>query len=360
MRENQHRPPTAPGRPRVVVDVSGHGFGHAGQLAPILALLHARRPGLAFVVRSALEPGALASVLRVPFTSHEAPPDRGLSMHDPVTVDREASRAWYDSLERAFDRLVEEDAARLRSLAPDLLVSNIGFLGLAAAARVGVPAVAVCSLTWPDIARAYGVASAAMLERMRDAHRAARLTVQLEPHLAMEWLEPKRSVGPVARTGRPRRAELEAALGCPPATRIVLVAFGGIAMPRLLVEPPPIPGVLWLGDRVRGPGLATTERVGLPFPDLLASVDLLLTKTGYGLFAEAAAAGTPLLYLERPDWPEAPFLERWIREQGIGAPLPRDPEALVAAVQAMLARPRPAAVTPTGIAEAVALIERFL
>lgn len=348
------------GRPRIVVDISGHGFGHAGQLAPILAELLARRPGLEFVVRSALEPDALASVLLVPFATGAGPPDRGLVMRDPVTVDLEASRAWYRTLERDIERLVEEDAARLRALAPDLVLSNIGFLGLAAAARIGVPAVAVCSLTWPDIAGAYGVAPPSLLERMRDAHRAARHTVQLQPHLPMEWLEPKCSVGPVARTGRARRVELEAALGCPPGTRIVLVAFGGIAMPHLLVEPPPIPGVVWLGDRVRGPGLATTDRVGLSFPDLLASVDLLLTKTGYGLFAEAAAAGTPLLYLERPDWPEAPFLETWIRERGIGAPLPRESAALAAAVEAVLARPRPAPIAPTGIAETVALLERFL
>ncbi|MCX7629682.1 MAG: hypothetical protein N2038_05465 [Geminicoccaceae bacterium] len=345
---------------RLVVDVSGHGFGHAGQLAPVLARLRSEHPDVAFVVRSPLSPAELAAVLGVPFATAPGPPDHGLLMHDPVTVDRAASRAYYAALARDFDRLVAEDAERLRALAPDLLISNIGFLGLAAADRAGIPAVALCSLDWLDVARAYDLLEPAMIARMEAAYRSARLLVRLTPHLPMDWHERARTVGPVARTGRRRRAELAAHLGCSPNTRIVLVAFGGIAMPRLLVEPPALAGVLWLGDRARGPGLASTEGVPFRFPDLLASVDLLITKTGYGLFAEAAAAGTPVLYLERPDWPEAPFLERWIRDHGIGAPLPKDPTALERAVRALLDRPRPRPVAPTGVDEAVALLATFL
>lgn len=344
----------------LVLDVSGHGFGHAGQLAPILAELRARRPDLDLVVRSALPLDALRSVLGIDFDTAEGAPDGGLIMVDPVTVDRTATRRWYDALERDFDRLVEEDAARLRRLAPDLLLSNIGFLGLAAAARIGLRAVAVCSLTWPDIALAYGVVSSSLLERMREAHRSASLTIQLRPHLAMDWLERKRSVGPVARIGRPRREALRSALGLGSDTLLGLVAFGGIEAGERLAELPKLPGVAWLGDRVVRPGMLSTRGLELPFPDLLASVDFLVTKTGYGLFAEAAAAGVPVLFRPRPDWPEAPGLERWIEEVGIGRPLPSDPQALADLIEALRASPRPRAVAPTGIAETVALLETFL
>lgn len=345
---------------RLLLEISGHGFGHAGQLAPILAELHRRRPGLRVVVRSTLPEAALEALLGIPHERADPAPDPCLLMHDPVTVDRPATRAAYDALEARWAALVAGEAERLRALAPDLVLANAGFLVLAAAATAGIPAISIGSLDWADIAEAYGVASRAMLERMRAAYGSARLAILLTPHLPMEWLGRRMSVGPVARVGRRRRAELEAGLGLPSGTLVALVAFGGIAAAERLAELPDLPGVVWLADRLERPGMRSTRGLDIPFPDLLASVDLLVTKTGYGLFAEAAAAGTPLLFRPRPDWPEAPFLEGWIRAVGIGRPLPTEREELAAAIEAVRAAPRPRPVPPSGVAEAVAILERYL
>ena len=347
-------------RARIVVDISGHGFGHAGQLAPILAELHRRRPELRLVVRSTLPEEPLEAILGGTFERAEPPPDPCLAMHDPVHVDRAATRAAYATLEAGFETLVEAEAARLRALAPDLLVANIGFVGLAAAARAGVPAIAIGSLNWADIAAAYEVASPAMVERMRAAYRSAELTVLLTPHLPTPWLDRRVSVGPVARVGRPRRAELRAALGLAPDILLGLVAFGGIDGAERLATLPAIDGVAWLADRVERPGMLTTRGLDLTFPDLLASVDVVITKSGYGTFAEAAAAGVPVLYRPRPDWPEAPWLEGWIRQVGIGRPLPPDADGIAALVEELRAAPRPRPVPPTGVADAVAILERRL
>lgn len=58
------------------------------------------------------------------------------------------------------------------------------------------------------------------------------------------------------------------------------------------------------------------DRLQLSFVDVLASVDVLLTKPGYGSFAEAACHGVPVLYVPRVDWPEEPYLVRWLSEHG--------------------------------------------
>jgi UDP:flavonoid glycosyltransferase YjiC (YdhE family) len=55
---------------------------------------------------------------------------------------------------------------------------------------------------------------------------------------------------------------------------------------------------------------------GLAYADMLASVDALVTKPGYGSFVEAVGSGVPVLYLPRPDWPEAPYLIDWLRAHG--------------------------------------------
>lgn len=345
--------------PRLVVDVTGHGFGHLGQLAPILSELRRRRPGLRLTLRAALPADQLARMLEAPFARAPGPPDIGLVMSSPIEPDRPATRAFYDRLESAWEELVAEDAARLQALRPDLLIANVGALGLAAAVRAGIPALALSSLDWASVLEAYDLASAALVRRLREAYSAVPF-VQLTPHLPMEWHPDRHPIGPVARRGRRRRDALLARLALPEKTILALVAFGGIAMPRLLAELPALPEVAWLADRASGPGLVPVEGIDLPFPDLLASVDLLVTKTGYGLMVEAAAAGTPVLHLARPDWPEAPWLEGWIAAHGIGRPLPSDADALAAMVLRLGVGPRPAPVEPTGVAEAVALLERRL
>jgi hypothetical protein len=105
------------------------------------------------------------------------------------------------------------------------------------------------------------------------------------------------------------------------------------------------------------------EDLALPFPDLVASGDALLTKPGYGAFAEAACCGTPVVYLERPDWPESPYLERWLGRNGRCLRLSRaemEGGGLGAALEALWAEPGPPPVEPTGIEEAAEYLAGLL
>ncbi len=53
---------------------------------------------------------------------------------------------------------------------------------------------------------------------------------------------------------------------------------------------------------------------GVPYLALLAACDAVLTKPGYGIVAEAARQRTRLLYTDRGDFPEYPWLVRWMEE----------------------------------------------
>ena len=60
------------------------------------------------------------------------------------------------------------------------------------------------------------------------------------------------------------------------------------------------------------------------FVDLLASVDAVVTKPGYGTFVEAACSGVPLLYVDRDDWPETPHFAAWLARHSRAARLSRE------------------------------------
>jgi hypothetical protein len=74
-------------------------------------------------------------------------------------------------------------------------------------------------------------------------------------------------------------------------------------------------GVKWLVPQdwgVQHPDAIALETLQMSFGDLLASCDALLCKPGYGSFVEAACSGIPVLYINRPDWPESPALVGWL------------------------------------------------
>ncbi len=54
--------------PHLVVSISGHGFGHVAQTAPVLNRLHECMPQLRITVRSNVAAKHLRSRIHIPFT----------------------------------------------------------------------------------------------------------------------------------------------------------------------------------------------------------------------------------------------------------------------------------------------------
>ena len=346
--------------PHLVVSISGHGFGHVAQTAPILNLLHERMPELRLTVRSAVPLGHLRSRIHAPFTHLPSEGDIGMVMSSALDVRVEESRAAYRAFHADWDARVENEARLLRGLGADVVFSNVGYLPLAGAQRAGIANAALCSLNWFDIYRYYSRVNApnsvraepvearsvhastgsartdvisgrivdeTIAAQIHDCYANADAFLRATPGMAMETLPNLVPVAPIAAVGENRRDELNRHLRLSKAEKLVLVSMGGIAS-RLPIERwPRIDGVRWLVQdswKVDHPDAIVFESLPLSFNDLLASCDALLCKPGYGSFVESACSGTPVLYVNRPDWPEAPALVEWLQRYGTCREVSRD------------------------------------
>jgi len=353
-------------RRTIVFDVSGHGYGHLGQVAPIAQVLAQRYPRLRIVVRTANPAALVQDFLGIPVAVESPPPEATLVMRGPSVVDVEASADAYRMLHDRWGEHVDREAARLTALAPALLVADVPYLSLAAAKRAGIPAIALCSLNWLDLYRTYcgGQPEAPdILRTVADAYLSADLFLQPQPHMPMTDLPNRRSIGPVGRIGWPRQAELRAALGIAADERIVLVTLGGIRPERKLALPD-VPGIRWLVPAVHAAtpdGALDAGRSGMSYIDLLASSDAVLTKIGYCTFVEAACNGVGIVSGPRADWPESRPMIDWARRNANFALAEGGLEnkaGVRAALESVLAMPPPAPVIPTGVTEAAGIIAR--
>lgn len=351
--------------PHLVVSISGHGFGHVAMTAPILNLLHERMPQLRLTVRSSVPIAHLRSRIKVPFTHLSSEGDIGMVMASALDVNVEASRAAYRAFHADWDARVAEEARLLRELGADFVLSNVGYLPLAGAQRAGIPNAALCSINWADIYRHYCGADAITMQ-IQDCYANADAFLRAIPGMPMEDLANTTPVAPIAAVGTNRRDEIDRRLQLASGERLVLVSLGGITS-RLPIEHwPHIEGVRWLVPdswQVQHPDAIALESLHMDFSDLLASCDLLITKPGYGSFTEATCCGVPVLFVDRPDWPESRALIEWLQQHNMCREVSRpalEQGDIAAALDEIWHTPRAQPVVPEGVEQVVAwLAERL-
>jgi hypothetical protein len=351
------------------VDISSHGFGHLAQVAPILNALTHRLPDLKLTVRSGLPPEKIRTRLNGDFSLIGDRSDFGFVMLDAVRIDYEATARAYRTFHANWPQRVADEAALLTRLRPDLVLTDVAYLPLAGAERAGIPSLSMCSLNWADLfAHVFGSEpwSASIHHEMLAAYCCAECFLRLTPAMPMTDLPHRRTVAPVAALGQDRRAELRSRLACRPGEKLLLVAFGGFDKDLSANRWPHSRDLRWLIPEnwpIARDDMTALEPLGLPFTDLLRSVDAVLTKPGYGTFTEAACNGTPVLFVRRVDWPEQDCLIEWLKlnsrchEIGEAALMT---EGLHEALDNLWQQPAPPLPFPDGAAEAAALVSAYL
>lgn len=352
--------------PNILISLSAHGYGHAAMTAPIINKINELNNNIKFVIQTSISDTWLRTRIQANFQLIENKYDFGLVMNSAIAVDREASARAYQELHARWQDRIAEQAEVIKIVNPTIVLSNISYLTLAAAAEARIPSIAVSSLNWLEIYRYYldgGADSKRIQSEMLDAYKLASEFLIFTPGLPMDNVPNTRLLGPSARLGVNHCHSL---VSLSMGDRLGLVAFGGIAT-RLPVEGwPSIPGWRFLVPpewNTATDRLIPWDRAGLSFVDLIASVDAVITKPGYGTFTEAACNGTAVLAQVRPDWPETPYFESWMAKNARFLTVPErtiHSGDLAEVLEDLLLQPRPPVPKPSGVAEACDIILKTL
>jgi hypothetical protein len=352
----------------IVYAITSHGYGHLVRAATVIAALDPVIP--LTLLTQCPEPLVRRLLAGRPFELAPVAFDCGTLGPDSSSVDPAQTLDALEGVLARRPRQIEEETARLASIAARVVVCDAPALPLAAARRAGVSSILATNFTWTAIYAGL-VEQLAAADPLRPRFDRAIATLQadydagdllLEPGLAIPQraCRARRPVPLIARRGRPRRAELAAGMGLDPARPIYLVYLGaegraGMDYDRLAaLRDPQAPGhPPQLVAYAVPPGAAPAIR---PIPDglvsdadLIATVDAVIAKPGYATTAECMAHGTPLLTTHRPHFVESAGIERAIAEWGGGAFIPADEftaldwEPWLARVPALRAAARPLA-----------------
>ena len=354
--------------PTLYVSISAHGFGHGALTMPVLDALHAAVPGLKIVIGTGLPEDWLRSRLTCPFVYRRTEGDIGLMMTSPTDVDITHSAAAYRAYHKALSVRIDEEAKAIAAYAPDLILSNIGYTVIAAGKRLGLPVAALAPFDWSDIVGRYlrdepGLTE--IIDEMRSIYGSLDLFLRPEPSLPPKS-EVCRPIGVIATAGTDRTEGLRERIGCDEGERIGLIAFGGIKGGDVIDRWIQVPGWRWIvGENFTSTrsDMVPSADLGMPFTDLLASVDVVVAKPGYGTYTEAACSGARVLTMEREDWPEWPHLARFLTEHCTFTILEAEKfwtQNYAEELGSLAARPRGPRHSPTGPQDAVAALRPYL
>ena len=303
--------------------VSGHGFGHATRDVEIIRALARQEPSLKVEVRTSAPAWLFGGLRNVTLTPAET--DTGVAQLDSLRLDEEKTAADAARFHATFDDRVAHEAAALRDQRAAVVVGDIPALAFAAAARAGVPSVALANFTWDWIYEGiphFESLAPGVLTTLRDAYARTSLALRLPMHGGFAPMRSvTRDIPLVARRSSRRRAETRQLLELPDHERVVLVSFGGHGL-DLDYEAIAAKGrfLLVVTDREsretrsRGPlrhvGNRDLAAHDLRYEDLVAASDVVVTKPGYGIVSECAANGTALVYASRGSFVEEDVLVR--------------------------------------------------
>ena len=301
--------------------ISSHGYGHGVRSCDIIRALNRLYPEIRVTITTDMPEPFLRGRLETDRnTIRPGSFDVGMVQLDSIRVDIPATLAKVQALYARKVELINSEAGFLRDAGVSLVVVDIAALPVEAAKAVGLPVVAVGNFAWDWIYGEFAETNPAWIPLIRELERGYGMVDLL---LRLPFAEPMKSfpkiedIPLVATPGRSRRDELAKLTGCDPKKKWVLLSFTSLDWDEQALNKTEqlseyefftVKPLEW-----RRKNIHAIDRKQIPFSDVLASVDVVISKPGFGLMSECVLNRKPLVYADRADFREYHVLVEGIR-----------------------------------------------
>jgi hypothetical protein len=243
--------------------------------------------------------------------------DVGIVQRDSLAMDFAATLQQCRSLLDDTPRLIAQELAFVRERAVQLIAGDIPALAFEIAARAGVPSVAITNFSWTGIYRAYAEELPEfrpIIDQMAQSYAKATAVLALPYSFDLDVFPRKEAIPWIARQSCLDTNAARKQFGLPLGATIVLLSFGGLGLHRLQLNKLKLMRdflfVVTASEKRIDGNIFTLPDTQQHYEDLLRAVDVIVTKPGYGIVADAISHRIPVLYTERGAFPEYPHLVR--------------------------------------------------
>ena len=297
---------------KFAIYISHHGFGHTTRMAALAREFN--QFGIFVYIRSAKPEYLFKDLNPHLYEKEDIICDVGVKHKENLEPDKSATRLALLQLMSKRLEIIEREVEFLRKERVDLIITDIPWLPVEAGTYAEIPVFAISNFDWlfiydklfdkqtdlkPVLNTIYG-----LYQRVDYAFR-----------LPLSSTKSMGSFRKIEKTGllaayKPPDPGLKKALGIDSNTPVLTCSFGGEGEMNLYWEKmcSAFPGIVISTKQLKGIPNYIQIPPDFDFSSLINISDILLTKPGYGSFAEAIQSGTFLIYYPRKDYPEEEVL----------------------------------------------------
>ncbi|TPX43610.1 hypothetical protein SeLEV6574_g04951 [Synchytrium endobioticum] len=315
-------------KPMLAYYVSGHGFGHATRVIPIVAELIKRNEFGTIIIITSAPPFLFDTLVS---TGHavlrRVNIDVGVIQTDAVSVDRQKTvRALNEFISNgSYDELILNEVQWLQTMQIGMVLMDAPFLPAVAAKQCNIPSTMITNFCFDNIYSSLCTSPTTLeshlLKTIYAAYEQTTYLIKLPgetplPSFANHVPHTIHRVPLVVRRNAKSSTQVRKELGIPLRSKVILICFGG----HQLLEGADgwsfdeiFPDDSWYGLVVgldmkdlhgeRSQRLKALSQTAY-LPDYINCSDVILGKIGYGICSEVVAHQKPLIYIKRSGWAE--------------------------------------------------------
>ncbi len=340
--------------------ITAHGYGHGTRSCDVLRALHRLAPDQPVIVTTDLPCDFLNSRLAGCFADHSATShtcasvgnraggitlrsgafDVGLVQKDSIQIDLFQTLEKLETL-YAKDEVLSADERRFfKAEEVGLVVADIPAIPLLSAQRAKIPNVAIGNFSWDWIYEAYAKTDfhwEYFVEKFRAVYEKTDLLLRLPFAPPMEVFPNRKDIPLLASPGTECRKkirhstfDIQDSKFPPKADKPwVLLSFTSLDLDFQALE-----NIRALSNdyeffcveplQYENSCIHSVSRDAVAFADVIASCDIVISKPGFGLVSECIVNKKPLIYSDRGDFAEYPYLVEGIEKHLRNTHLPSD------------------------------------
>jgi hypothetical protein len=300
-------------QPILYVAVTNHGFGHATRSSSVISEIQRLCPEVVIILVTTAPRWLLESYISADFIHRLRAYDVGVLQSDSLTMDKQATLERLQNIQSRAASITASEAAFIRQNRAKLVLADIPPLATSIAHAAEVPCWMMSNFGWDFIYRAWGEPFADAVDWISQQFSQCDRLFRLPFHEPMSSFPVIEDVGLTGGNPRYEAAELRSQFGLElPIEQTVLLTFGGLGLTQIPYhnlarypdwqfitfdqQAPPLPNLLKVTDKALRP------------VDFMPVCSRIVSKPGYGTFAEACRMQVPIISITREDFAEAPIL----------------------------------------------------
>lgn len=300
-------------RPILYVAITNHGFGHATRTASVAAILQQLCPDILLIMVTTAPRWLLESYIPGDFIHRPRAFDIGVVQSDSLTMDKAATREKLQQIRSQQRSLVAGEVNFIRQNRVGLILADIPPLAAVIGKTSGIPCWMLSNFGWDFIYSAWGEEFIEIGDWISNCFRQCDHLFRLPFHEPMNAFKNITDVGLTGGSPRYAPDELRVSWGIKTSLeQTILLTFGGLGLQQIPynnlqnfpdwqfitfdASAPDLPNLLKITDKKYRP------------VDFMPLCGRVVSKPGYGTFAEAVRLGVPIVTMTRDDFAEAAFL----------------------------------------------------